>query len=94
MSDNESSSTDESYLAKDDQDDSDSEDYSTLESDLYEESGDETFAPLAGGWARVVDVFKDTLPHGCPLLLASHITEGKKKSHTFRKKRYFHDMFF
>ena len=43
MSDYESSSTDESYRAEDDQDDSESEDYSTLENDLYEESGDQTF---------------------------------------------------
>ena len=56
MFDCETSSTDESYHAEDDQDDSDSEDYSTLESDLYE-SEDQTFAPLSGGWACVVDVY-------------------------------------
>ena len=66
MSDYESTDTDESYHLEE-VDDSDSEDYSTLESDLYE-SEEETFAPLSGGWARVVDVFKDEQPHDLPIL--------------------------
>ena len=57
MSDIEISDSDESYRPEDDGDASDSEDYSSLESDIIE-SDDESLISLGGGWSRV-DVYQE-----------------------------------
>ena len=66
MSDIELSDSDESYRPEDDGDVLESEDHSTLESDIIE-SEDESLVSLGGGWSRV-DVYQDERRYPLPPL--------------------------
>ena len=70
MSDIEISDSDDSYRPEDDGDISESEDYSSMNSDIRE-SDDESIISLGDGWSRI-DVFGGKRPDPLPPLRQSY----------------------